>query len=413
MSRLNDLIKELCPNGVEYKELYKIIKWSKKFSGVNKEWQKETISTKSDISAQELKSLAVPGGNIKLLSTGFFDGYTTDDLYDQCVDDLEVITIPSGGTANIKYYNGKFINSGNILGTSIDNDKYFLKYIYYCLLNKNELIQSYFRGSSVQHPDMKQIIQIRIPIPPIKVQKEIVQILDKFDDLEADLEAELEARKSQYEFWRGKLFELRNDDYKIYRLEELFDNKNGYTPSKNNNSFWNNGNLPWFRMEDIRENGRILTDSIQHITDLAIKNSGLFPANSIIVSTSATIGEHALIKVPFLCNQRFTCISLKEKYKNEIDMNYIYQYCFLLDDYCKNNVQQGNFNSVNINVFKNFEFKIPSLEKQQIIVDVLNRFEKLTESISEGLPAEIDLRRKQYEYYRNKLLSFEELSVSE
>ena len=74
--------------------------------------------------------------------------------------------------------NGKFINSGNILGTSIDNDKYFLKYIYYCLLNQNELIQSYFRGSSVQHPDMKQIIQIRLPIPPIEEQYSIVSYLD-------------------------------------------------------------------------------------------------------------------------------------------------------------------------------------------------------------------------------------------
>ena len=171
MSKINELIKEICPNGVEYIELYKVTKWNKRFSGVNKEWQPEIVSTKSNVSAQELKSLALDSGNIKLLSTGNFDGYTDNSIYAGDVDDLEVITIPSGGTANIKYYNGQFINSGNIIGTSTDYDKYYLKYIYYCLLNKNEIVQSFFRGSSVQHPDMKQIIQIKIPIPPIEIQK--------------------------------------------------------------------------------------------------------------------------------------------------------------------------------------------------------------------------------------------------
>ena len=136
MSKINDLIKELCPNGVEYLELYKVVKWNKKFSGVNNDWQNEIFTTKSNISAQELKSLLFEDGNIKLLSTGNFDGYTSGTAYDGPVDDYEIITIPSGGTANIKYYNGKFINSGNILGTTIDKNKYNLKYVYYCLINK-------------------------------------------------------------------------------------------------------------------------------------------------------------------------------------------------------------------------------------------------------------------------------------
>lgn len=68
MSKINELIKEICPNGVEYIELYKVTKWNKRFSGVNKEWQPEIVSTKSNVSAQELKSLALDSGNIKLLS---------------------------------------------------------------------------------------------------------------------------------------------------------------------------------------------------------------------------------------------------------------------------------------------------------------------------------------------------------
>ena len=91
-------------------------------------------------------------------------------------------------------------------------------------------------------------------------------------------------------------------------------------------------------------------------------------------------------------------------------MKYIYYYCFILDEYCKNNLNQGNFSSVDMNAFKRFEFKIPSLEIQKKIVNVLEHFDKLVNDIAEGLPAEIEARRKQYEYYRNKLLSFEELN---
>ncbi|HEZ2306295.1 TPA: restriction endonuclease subunit S, partial [Neisseria meningitidis] len=80
-------------------------------------------------------------------------------------------------------------------------------------------------------------------------------------------------------------------------LGEVFDLKNGYTPSKSNKEYWENGSIPWFRMEDIRENGRILDNSLKHISKSAVKGGKLFPAKSIMMSTTATIGEYALIKV--------------------------------------------------------------------------------------------------------------------
>lgn len=88
------------------------------------------------------------------------------------------------------------------------------------------------------------------------------------------------------------------------KLSDVFDIKNGYTPSKNVPEYWDNGTIPWFRMEDIRLKGGILSDSIQHISPEAVKSSGLFPANTIIVATTATIGEHALVIVDSLANQQ-------------------------------------------------------------------------------------------------------------
>lgn len=95
-------------------------------------------------------------------------------------------------------------------------------------------------------------------------------------------------------------------------MGEIFEMRNGYTPSKSNNSFWDNGTIPWFRMEDIRENGRILSDAIQHITPEAVKGKGLFEANTFILATTATIGEHALIIADSLANQRFTNLKVRK-----------------------------------------------------------------------------------------------------
>lgn len=190
-------------------------------------------------------------------------------------------------------------------------------------------------------------------------------------------------------------------------LPELFYTRNGYTPSKNNDVFWSNGTIPWFRMEDIRENGNILSDALQHVNKEAIKGN-LFPANSIIVATSATIGVHALITVPSLANQRFTYLMLKEEYKNRIDIKFIYYYCYKLDDYCRSNLNQGNFASVDMQKFVRFKFPIPPLSVQEEIVRILDKFTELTAELQAGLQSELQARKKQYEYYRNTLLTMDD-----
>ena len=123
--------------------------------------------------------------------------------------------------------------------------------------------------------------------------------------------------------------ELCPDGVKYLPIPELFITRNGYTPSKANNEFWENGTIPWFRMEDIRENGRILTTATQYVSEKAVKGK-LFPADSIIIATSATIGEHALIKVPSLANQRFTYLTLKDEFKDCVDMMFVFYYSSLI-----------------------------------------------------------------------------------
>ena len=262
-------------------------------------------------------------------------------------------------------------------------------------------------GGTVRSITMKNLEQLPIPIPPLRVQARIVEILDKF----TQLEAELEARNKQYDFYRNRLldFALRDDlkgQVEWKTLGEVFNTRNGYTPSKTNDDFWKDGTIPWFRMDDIRANGRILYDSALHITPQAVKRNGLFKANSIILATSATIGEHALLQQDALTNQRFTNFEIKEELQELLLPKFAFYYFFVIDEWCKKHTIIGNFPSVDTQQLMEQPFPLPPLSEQRRIVDILDRFDTLTNSISEGLPREITLRRKQYEYYRDALLRF-------
>ena len=185
-------------------------------------------------------------------------------------------------------------------------------------------------------------------------------------------------------------------------LGEVFEMRNGYTPSKNNPDFWEGGTIPWFRMDDIRENGRILSDSIQHITPSAIKGKGLFEANSFILATTATIGEHALIIADSLANQQFTNLKVRKSLSNLLVTKFIYYYMFIVDDFCKRNTNVSGFASVDMDKLKKMPFPFPPIEVQEEIVRILDSFS----DYAAELQAELQARKQQYEYYRNLLLTF-------
>lgn len=192
---------------------------------------------------------------------------------------------------------------------------------------------------------------------------------------------------------------LNGAEVKWMPLGEVFETRNGYTPSKANNDFWTNGDIPWFRMEDIRDSGRLLNDSIQHITPQAIKGKGLFRANSIIMATTATIGEHVLLLVDALANQQFTNFQIRKSLSERISPMFAFYYFFVLGEWCKSNVNTSSFPSVDMARLMKQLFPIPPLAVQEEIVRILDKFTTLE--------AELDCRKRQYEYYRNQLLSLD------
>ncbi|PAF55331.1 restriction endonuclease subunit S [Mycoplasmopsis agassizii] len=190
--------------------------------------------------------------------------------------------------------------------------------------------------------------------------------------------------------------EIKNDKIEFVTIEKLCNIRNGYTPSKKEKSFWTNGSFPWFRMEDLRlSSSRIISDSIQHITLEAIRGKNYFKANSIIIATTATIGEHALITTDYLANQQFTNLEIKAEFKELITPKFLFYYSFLLSEFCKQNVNNSAFPSVQMDEFRQFKIPIPSTEIQNKIVSILDEFSRL------------EARNQQYNYYLNYLMNFE------
>ena len=200
------------------------------------------------------------------------------------------------------------------------------------------------------------------------------------------------------------LEEIQNCPVEWKELGEVCELKNGYTPSKTNKEFWENGTIPWFRLEDIRKNGRVLSNSLQHVSRNAIKGGKVFTANSLIVSTTATIGEVALITVPFLCNQQITAVMIKQKYEKDLDIKFLFYYLQILSSDMKKGINEGSFPIVSLSKMRSFKIPIPPLKIQEKIVQILDKF---TEYVTE-LTSELTSRKKQYSFYRDKLLSFED-----
>lgn len=206
MSKLQELIQRLCPDGVEYRPLWSLTFWDKRFNGVNRSMQPKIISYPY-VLANVFDEIEDERGDVRLLSTGIGgrERWTTEEKAGSNLCEGEIIAIPWGGTPNVKYYKGKFVTADNRIATSSDTAILSNKFLYYWLNNNIDLIAKTYRGAGIQHPSMSQVLNIVIPVPPLEVQEEIVRILDRFDVYAAELQAELQARKEQYEYYRNLL----------------------------------------------------------------------------------------------------------------------------------------------------------------------------------------------------------------
>lgn len=390
MNKIERMLQELCPEGVEYKKLGEVLDYE----------QPTKYLVKDTCYDDSYQTPVLTAGQ------SFILGYTNEQngIYEASKDNPTIIFDDFTCSFHWVDFSFKVKSSAMKMLRPINGKEISFKYVYYAMS-----CIGFIPVDHARHWISKYSL-FEIPVPPLLIQEEIVRILDHFTELTASLQAELQARQEQYEYYRNRLLTFAKiggtQSVTWVKMSELFDIRNGYTPSKANAAYWENGAIPWFRMEDIRQNGRILLDSIQHITPAAVKGGRLFPANSFIIATTATIGEHALIIVDSLANQQFTNLQVRKSLMEKVDIKYLYYYMFIVGEWCRNNINVSGFASVDMKKFKKLLIPIPHLSEQQRIVSILDKFETFVNGLSQGLPAEIAAVQEQYEYYRNKLLTF-------
>lgn len=413
MSKIDDLISKLCPNGVEYKHLWELTAWDKKFNGVAKEKQQKVISYKYYLSA-DFDKVEREYGDIKYISTGITgkDRFTTEELAQEYLAEGEIVCIPWGGTPNVKYHNGKFVTGDNRIATSLDKDILNNKYLYYWLQANIDLIASFYRGSGIKHPSMKNILDMKIAVPPMEVQCEIVHILDDFTLLSAELSAELKARQQQFAHYREEL--ITNSNGKIYKLDDVVDIYLGLTHTP---KYVENGVK--FISAQNTSNDYLDLDNVKYISrdEFESITSNAKPKRNDVLFTrvGSNLGHPVIVETDEeLCI--FVSLGFLRVKDNNLLSNKFLKHWLNTEDFWKQ-VRKNVHGSAKVNLntgwLRNFEINIPALEEQQKIIKVMDKLERITNSITEGLPAEIEARKKQYEYYRDKLLTFKELEVNE
>ena len=381
MSKLDELIKELCPNGVEYKELGEIVK-SQRGKTITKELIKD--------------------GDIPVISGGQKPAY----YHNESNRKGEVITVAgSGAYAGFVMYWDKPIFVSDAFSIECDKSYLNIKYIYYFLQNNQMKIYSLKKGGGVPHVYFKDMQKFLVPVPPLEVQDEIVRILDNFTALTAELTAELTARKKQYSWYRDYLLKFENK-VEIVKLGNVSELKSGGTPKTENLEYWENGIIPWMSSGEVNKGNIYETE--KKITKEGYENSNtkMLPKNTVVIALAGqgkTRGTVAITRIELCTNQSLCGIIPNEK----LNSDYLYHY--LKTQY--ENLRQlssgdGTRGGLNLKMIDNYLIPLPPLEVQKRIVEVLDSFEKICNDLNIGLPAEIEARQKQYEFYRNFLLTF-------
>ncbi|WP_414671703.1 restriction endonuclease subunit S [Escherichia coli] len=272
-------------------------------------------------------------------------------------------------------------------------------------------------GSAYPAISDSKVKECLIPIPcpdnpekSLAIQSEIVRILDKFTALTAELTAELTMRKNQYNYYRDQLLSFKEGNVAWKTLGEISRKiSSGGTPKTGVTEYYD-GTIPWLRTQEV--DFREIWDTEIKITEEGLKTSSAkwIPKDCIIIAMyGATVGKIGINKIPMTTNQACANIQLDEEI-----VHYRYVFHFLCSQYAYiKSLGTGSQTNINAQIVKNIKIPVPfaenpekSLNEQLRIVNILDKFDTLTSSITEGLPREIELRQKQYEYYRDLLFSF-------
>ncbi|MSU10052.1 restriction endonuclease subunit S [Veillonellaceae bacterium WCA-693-APC-5D-A] len=385
MSKLDELIKKYCPDGVEYKKLGDIA----------------TISRGGNFQKKDYVSTGVPCihyGQLYVHYNLFTDNVITYIHKDKAVkqkfaepnDIIMAVTSENieDVCKSIAWLGEKKVAvSGHsaIIHHSM-NPKYLAYYLNSLHFYKQKVKLAH--GTKVIEVTPSALNEVSLPVPPLPVQEEIVRILDSFTSLTAELQAELQARKKQYEYYRNILY-TKHDYCPKKKLIDISDISRGIRVVKKN--LIDDGKFPVYQ---------------NSLTPMGYYNKSNVTENTTYVISAGAAGEIGF------CNTNFWAADDCLVFSNlkEIRNKYIYYFLLTKQDFIRSNVRKASVPRLSRTVIENLQIPIISLEEQDKILSLLDRFDTICNDITTGIPAEIAARQKQYEYYRDKLLTFKELS---
>ena len=377
MSRLDELIKEKCPNGVERKMLADL-----EDAGVITLGRGKVIS-KKDIQDNP--------GEYPIYSSSAVGSGLLGTYGDYMFEDVRLSWSIDGG-GKFFYRDAPKYSVTNVCGWLTVNKPEVLdiKYLYFAL--SNEWSKKDFDYVHKAHPSVIRKEYI-IPVPPLEIQKEIVGMLNSFTELEAELEAELTKRKQQYEHYRDHLLSFKN-------------------------IAGEGGQVEWITLKDlckVNRGKRVVRDQLSEnetdgfpVYQNSLKPLGYFneyncEAEKAFVICAGAAGEVGFSKVNFWaaddCSY-FTC-------DNRISERYLYHILMNNGKYLSSKVRRSSIPRLSKEFIENIKVPVPNKKIQERIIYVLDNFDAVCNDLNIGLPAEVEARQKQYEYYRDRLLSFD------
>ena len=391
MSHIEDLIEELCPNGVEYRPLGQVV---------------EVLPTPRGIARSEYSA----GSSYPIVDQGQGQGdivgYTDD--FRRVLPGGEHIVF-GDHTRAVKWVDMPFAVGAD--GTKVLHavPDVAPKFLYYALCNLQIPDRGYNRHWSVARG-------LRLPVPPLEVQQEIVRILDKFTALEAELEAELEARRMQYEHYRDNMLTFEDSVTKCALGDVIENLRTGLNPRQNFklntpgalNRYITVRELAGFTIQTTEKTDRVDDDGLA-----LIQARSRLQADDVLFSGTGTIGRTALItEKPRDWNIKEGVYALTPNQERIVPRFLIHLlHSSSVRGQILRSADGSTVASISMASLRRIMLPVPNLEDQYRLVTLLDGFESLVNDLSVGLPAELAARRKQYEYYRDRLLTFKELAA--
>ncbi|HEM6253563.1 TPA: restriction endonuclease subunit S [Streptococcus suis] len=384
MTKIEEMIAELCPNGVEWKELGEVCV-------VNK-------------GKQLNKTFLVDDGQYPAYNGGkTYSGRT--DSYN--VTENTIIISQGGASAGfVNFVTTNFWANAHCYYLLPDITRVNNRYLYHFLKMKQSYLMDFQHGAGIPALKSDKITKMPLPLPPLKIQEKIVQILDKFTEYVTELTAELADRQKQYSFYRDKLLSFEDEVYQV-EWKTL-----GEVGLPTENISWKSHGEQCFSYIDLSSvdrDSKKITETTE-ITKYTAPSRAqkIVKENDIIFGTTRpTLRRYAKIPLEFdnqICSTGFYVFRASD----EVLPNYIYHILGsnAFNNFVEENQSGASYPAISNSLVEQYKLPVPSKKAQSRIVEVLDNFDAVCNDLNIGLPKEIELRQKQYEYFREKLLTF-------